>query len=490
MSIGISEKSPFSKKCAKKKKTAAQHTKGYVSSRSFSSTRQFEENDDFSGVPTIFAPITAIGKAGVAVIRISGSKALQAVKFLGVNKNLKPRISNLCSITDPESKEIIDNALITFFKAPNSFTGEDVIELNLHASSYIIRRVTELLLKLEDVRLAEAGEFSKTAFLNGKMDLVQAEAIVDLIESETKEQHKQALRQMHGDLSNIYENWRERLINITANIEAYIDFPDEDLPEDIINDLESRVKELIEEINNHLHDNKRGEKIRNGLSLAIIGAPNVGKSSLINYLAKSEVAIISDIAGTTRDIVETHLEIAGIAVVIADTAGLRETEDLIEKEGVKRALKKADLADLKILVLDVNDLKDFNKNIDISLNDSLVVINKVDLKEVTIPDNIKKYNPILISIKNKINLEELLRILEEKVKNLTLPGNSALITRQRYRYALKEALDNLSVFSLQKNIELAAEDLRLAVRAIGKITGKVEVDDILDVIFSGFCIGK
>ena len=441
---------------------------------------------------TIFAPITAIGKAGVIIIRISGDKALQALHYLGIKNKIVPRQSALCKISDPENQQIIDYCLITFFKAPNSFTGEDVIEINLHASSYIIKRIMQILSEIEDFRLAEPGEFSKIAFLNNKMDLVQAEAIADLISAETSQQHKQALRQMQGALSKIYEEWRMELINITANIEAYIDFPDEDLPDDIISDIEKRIANLITAIKNHIKD-KRGEKIKNGLSLAIIGAPNVGKSSLINYLTKSEIAITSEIAGTTRDVIETHLEIAGIAVNIADTAGLRVSDDIIEQEGVKRALKKAELADLKILVLDVNNINsyDFEENISLTDKDSLILINKSDLKQkITIPKKLQKHNPLLISIKEQNNMRQLIDILEKKVKNLALPANNALITSERYRQSLLETLTNLDNFSLSKNIEFAAEDLRLAIRAIGKITGKVEADDILDVIFRGFCIGK
>ena len=338
------------------------------------------------------------------------------------------------------------------------------------------------MLELKDVRLAEAGEFSKRAFLNEKMDLVQAEAIVDLIESETAAQHSQALRQLQGELGEIYDNWRYELIKITANIEAFIDFPDEDLPADIVDDLESRVANLVTQIKEHLNDNRRGEKIRQGLSLAIIGAPNVGKSSLINYLARSEVAIVSEIAGTTRDVVNVHLNIADVPMVISDTAGIRKTEDIIEKEGVKRALQKAEDADLKILLLDVDNLEIAQDLLD---EKTLLVVNKIDLNS-----DLQLGGAILISIKQKINLEELLKQLEERVKSLTCCASHPPITRARYRHSLNAVVDNLLEFSLQKNIEFAAEDLRLSVREIGKITGKVEVDDILDVIFSGFCIGK
>lgn len=435
---------------------------------------------------TIFAPITAIGKAGVSVIRISGPKAADCLRYFGITKNLEERKALLRKIIDPRNGNIIDIALITLFPAPNSFTGEDVVEIALHSSPYILKTIFELLSKIENVRMAEPGEFSKIAFLNDKMDLVEAEALSDLIASETEIQHQQALNQMQGNLSKIYDNWRTELINISANIEAYIDFPDQDLPEDIIDNLEKQIKKIINEVETHLHDNKRGEKIRTGLSLAIIGPTNAGKSSLINYLAKSEIAIVSDIAGTTRDVVETHLEIAGIPVIIADTAGIRETDNEIEIEGIKRAVKKAENADLKILILDATDLRNWAKIDD----QTLLVINKTDKSSNEIPDFLKKFNPLLISIKENINLDQLIISLENRVKELASPGSTPLITRARYREALSEVLENLSYFSLTKNIELAAEDLRLAVRSIGKITGKVDVEEILDKIFAGFCIGK
>ncbi|MCE3255876.1 MAG: trmE [Rickettsiaceae bacterium] len=438
---------------------------------------------------TIFAPITPLAKSAIIVLRISGNKASECLKFLGVTKKLEDRKSEFVALKDSKNGETIDHALVTFFKGPNSFTGEDVVEISLHGSIYIARKIIDLLSEIENVRMAEAGEFSKRAFLNNKIDLIQAEAIVDLIESETLAQHRQALLQLQGELGKIYENWRQELIKITANIEAFIDFPDEDLPQDIIDNLESRISNLISEIKTHLNDNQRGEKIRQGLSLAIIGAPNVGKSSLINYLAKSEVAIVSEIAGTTRDVIDVHLDIGGVAVIISDTAGIRETQDLIEKEGVKRALQKAKAADLKIVVTDVENQQNFLEELGELDENTIIAVNKIDLKK-SVPEKINGFQPILISVKNKIGLEILLGEIEKKVQTLAFQNSSPPITRARYRQALNNIIDNLSQFCLQKNIEFAAEDLRLAIREIGKINGKVEVDDILDVIFAGFCIGK
>ena len=311
--------------------------------------------------------------------------------------------------------------------------------------------------------------------------MVQAEAIPDLIAAETAAQHKQALRQLEGKLGEIYEDWRFRLIETSAMIEAAIDFPDEDLPKNIIDKVEGSVKKLSAEIAAHLNDGKIGQKIKDGLNLAIIGAPNVGKSSLINFLAQSEVAIVSEIAGTTRDVVETHLSIAGVAVKISDTAGLRETEDKIEAEGIRRALKKAGEADLKIFLVDAKnpiirkDLIDEN---------TIVVMNKIDL----LSDQKNEF--LSISLTNNINTSQLLKKLEEKILEILPTQNSPLITQERYRNALKNSVANLENFSLTKNIELAAEDLRMTAREIGKITGKVDIENILDVIFSRFCIGK
>jgi tRNA modification GTPase len=433
---------------------------------------------------TIFAPITQPIRAGISVIRISGSQTIKCLKSLGFKGEPQHQKVTFQKIIDPKSSEIIDEVLISFFKSPQSFTGEDVAEVSIHASPFIAKKIFEILSAQENCRFAEAGEFSKRAFLNGKIDLVQADAIPDLIASETEAQHKQALRQLSGKLGAIYEDWRFRLIEISAMIEAAIDFPDEDLPKNITDKVESDVEKLRSEILSHLNDGKIGQKIKSGLSLAIIGAPNVGKSSLINFLAQSEVAIVSEIAGTTRDIVEVHLEIAGVPIRISDTAGIRETTDKIEMEGIRRALKKAAEADLKIFLIDAKNpiLRE-----DLIDQNTILVRNKIDLLSSEL-DEFK--DSISISLSENKNTSNLLKKLEEKVLELIPNHSSPLITQERYRVALKNSVANLENFSLAKNIELAAEDLRLAAREIGKITGKIDIENILDVIFSRFCIGK
>ncbi len=438
---------------------------------------------------TIFAPITAIGISGVATVRISGDKALWCLKQLGVNNLPRANQVKFAKIFDQKNSELIDETVVAFFQAPHSFTGEDVVEISIHGSPYILKKLIQVLSSFDRVRMAQPGEFSKIAFLNGKIDLVQAEAIVDLIKSETEAQHQQALKQLSGELGRIYDNWRTSIIEILALIESFIDFPDEDLPDYVIDEATKKVRKLSDEISLHLNDNKRGQKIKDGLSLAIIGSPNVGKSSLLNFLAKSEVAIVSEIAGTTRDIIEIHLDIAGVAVKIADTAGIRESEDRIEQEGIKRALKKAQDADLKIILVDAAD-KGFETDFGSQNSQNVItVLNKIDLVGEVLEKSAQNYD-VGISLKTGENLEVLLKKLEEKVLEILPKQANPLITQERYRVALSQALDSLANFSLEKNIELAAEDLRIASYEIAKITGRIDVDDILDVVFSKFCIGK
>ncbi len=455
---------------------------------------------------TIFAPITSINQSGVCVIRISGDKTLDCLEKLGVNTS---KISHqkiiFNKILDLKNNEVIDECLISYFKAPNSFTGQDIAEISIHASTYIFQKISEILSKIEDVRMAQAGEFSKRAFLNNKMSLIEAEAIPDLIASETELQHKQALRQLSGKIGKIYDDLRQKIIEILALIEAVIDFPDEDLPENIIKDIKQNLAN-IKKIINEILANHIAQKIKTGINLAIIGEPNVGKSTLLNFLAKSEIAIVSDVAGTTRDIIETHLNIAGAVVKIADTAGIRTTQDKIEEQGVIRAIKKSKDCDIKILMLDAKKLEISDKIANLIDKNTLVLINKIDeinhlvqqKIDQKISDLIKNkanitfdsQNLLKISLKNQQNLDLLISLLEQEVKKQIPNNNSAIITQERHRSHLKSALAHLEEFSFSKPIELAAEDLRLASQEIGKITGKIGVENILDVIFGSFCIGK
>lgn len=440
---------------------------------------------------SIFAPITALANSSIVTIRISGEEALLCLQKFSVKKTPKANEVIFSKIYD-EQKNIIDEVVISYFKAPHSFTGQDVLEISLHSSIYILKQVLQILSKIPNFRAAEAGEFSKIAFLNNKLDLVQAEAVVDLIAAETKAQHRQAIRQLQGELGEIYDSWRFQIIEILALIESAIDFPDEDLPQNIIDQVIKKVANLKNEIASHINDKQRGQKIKDGLSLAIIGLPNVGKSSLLNFLAKSEVAIVSEIAGTTRDVIEIHLDIAGIAVKIADTAGLRQSQDVIEQEGVKRAHKKAAEADIKLLVIDAANAKISAIEQELIDENTIIIVNKIDLTQTNpqLPNFINDKNVVNISVAKKQNTDLLLNKLEEKVLEILPQQSMPLITQERYRLCLSSALDALDDFSLDKNIELAAEDLRIAGQAIGKITGRINVDDILDVVFTKFCIGK
>ena len=445
---------------------------------------------------TICATITSPLRSSITVIRISGSQTLECLAKIGVKNQPIPQKSFFHKIIFDDNNELIDEAIITFFKAPRSFTGEDVAEISIHSSQYILKRIFAKLLSLENVDLASAGEFSKRAFLNGKIDLVQAEAIPDLIASETEAQHKQAISQLSGNLGKIYENWRHKIIEISAFIEALIDFPEDDLPTSIIDKINNDVIDLKTQISQHLNDNKAGHKIKNGLSLAIIGAPNAGKSSLMNFLAQSEVAIVSEIAGTTRDVIETHLEIAGVPVVISDTAGIRLSTDLIEQEGVKRALSKAQNADIKIYLIDV-----LNPIIQKNLVDerTILVFNKVDkifnneinYKKIISDAGINTENNFLtISVIKNINISKLFEALKYKIDLLIPSFNSPLITQERYRISLQNCLNSLENLNLSANIELCAENLRICANEIAKINGKIDIENILDLIFSKFCIGK
>ena len=438
---------------------------------------------------TIFACATAPVKSGVSIIRISGDKSFKALSALCNTDKIKPRYAVLRKIFNPIDKQLIDEALILWFPAPKSFTGEGVVELHIHGSLAVINEIMEVLSSFSDLRIAEAGEFSRRAFENGQMDLTEAEGLADLIDAETKMQARQAVMQSRGSLRELYDKWRKTIIKILANIEAYIDFPDEDIPEDVTKEIIESVSSLSISIKNHLNDGNKGEILRRGLYAAIIGAPNVGKSSLINHLAKRDVAIVSDVEGTTRDVIEVHLDIAGFPVILADTAGIREQAGEIEGEGIKRALQKAEDANLKIIMLSSDNLEsDMIKYAD---ENTIVIINKADLAgQGTISGELAKYKPILISVTENKGLDQFYAQLKKWIsENFSMPDDP-LITRTRHRNLLTESVKSLDKFSLEQDIVTAAEDLRIAATSLGKITGHIDIEEILDEIFSSFCIGK
>lgn len=443
---------------------------------------------------TIFAQSSAFGKAGVAVFRISGPKSLEVLQLLTGRKDFKSRLMYYQQITVPETKELIDNVIVVYFKSPGSFTGEDVVEIHTHGSKAISIMLTNALLNIAGVRLAEAGEFTKRAFFNNKFDLTAAEGIADLINAETIMQHKQAIRQANGKLEELYNNWRSQLLKIISLLEAYIDFPDEDIPDTVLNEVTNTHTILVNTISEYLNDNRKGELLRSGLKLAIIGPPNVGKSSLLNFLMQRDIAIVSNIAGTTRDIIEGHLDIGGYPIILQDTAGIREeSSDIIEQEGIKRAINSAKTADIKIIMFDAEKLdSSINEDI-INLIDenTITIINKIDLIEASKIFSIEnKYKCLRVSVKNNIALSSILKNIENIADNMAGFTETPYITNQRHRNYLQQALSHLTAFSLDNDLVLATEDIRMTARCIGAITGVINVEEILGEIFKNFCIGK
>lgn len=440
---------------------------------------------------TIFALASGSGTSGVAVIRLSGTKANFALETL-TNKPLPtPRLATLALLVDRDGVAL-DKALILRFEGPASFTGEDVVELHLHGGRAVIDGVISALGQIEGLRPAEPGEFTRRAFENGKMDLTEAEALADLIHAETEAQRKQALRQMDGALSALYEDWRHRLVGALAYAEAGIDFSDEELPEGIEEEAKDKVRILDREIAAHLADGHRGEMLRDGVHIAILGPPNAGKSSLLNLLAKREAAIVSDQAGTTRDIIEVHLNLGGYPAILADTAGLRESGEAIEAEGIRRALARAEQADFKIVVLDGKDwpaVDDVSRG-QIDQN-CFLLLNKAEcLSRITDNLSINGVDALPVSVKENTGINQLLARLEQEIEKRCGADTAPALTRERHRQQLEITRNHIADYLQNPDTVLGAEDLRLATRALGRITGRVDVEDLLDVIFSDFCIGK
>ena len=442
---------------------------------------------------TIYALASGSGISGVAVIRVSGDNVKRVIKLLTGKELPSPRVATLRKINNINTSELIDEGIIIWFPGPESYTGEDMAEFHVHGGKAVILAIQNQISRIENCRLAEPGEFTKLAFQNGKINLLKAESIADLISAETEIQRLQAVKIMQGKSSEKFNELREKLIKILSYVEAKIDFPDEDLPEDKIKQIRNNSSKVLYEITKILNDQKVGEIVREGFKIAIVGPTNAGKSSLLNNLANREVAIVSEIAGTTRDVIETHLNIDGYPVVISDTAGIRESKDEIEKKGIKLSLKKAEKADLKLVVVDA-------RNIDLSgfLNDllkdnAILVVNKSDLLKEKLHSEITKFKHVLISLKKNLNIEKLISEIKNNLKDKFIFEEDILITRERHRQHLMQCSDHLKSF-LQKNdkkdFDKAAEDLRLATRHLGMIVGKVDVEEILGSIFNDFCIGK
>ena len=441
---------------------------------------------------TIYALSSGSSTSGIAIIRISGPKTKNIIKSFTVGSFPKSRIATLKKIVKIENKELIDEGIIIWFPSPNSYTGEDMAEFHVHGSRAVIQSILDNISKIEGCRLAEPGEFTKRAFLNEKINLLKAESIGDLIASETEIQRKQALKIMSGKSSEKFDSWRKILLKMLSNLEAKIDFPDEDLPSNILNNIKKDSQKVKLEIKKVLNDSKVGERVREGFKIAIIGPTNAGKSSLLNYFSKREVAIVSEIAGTTRDIIEVHLNIDGFPVVMSDTAGIRDSKDEIEKKGIKLALKRAEDADLNILVFEPKSVDFTGFLSDLNIEKSIFVINKSDLGIIKSKE-LDKYKPILISIKDETNIEKLIDKIKKNLTNKFVSVEDTLITRERHRQHLEKCISHLDDFSKKEkdsDFDKAAEDIRLATRHLGMLVGKVDVEEILGSIFNDFCIGK
>jgi tRNA modification GTPase len=456
-------------------------------------------------VDTIYAlstPVPSRAHPGaISVIRLSGPRAAEALIFLTERRAFErghsardpalpePRRMALRSVYDPTSGETIDRGLVVWFEAPNSETGEAMAELHLHGGRAVVGGALDAIAKLGFCRMAEPGEFTRRAFENGKLDLTKAEAIADIVAAETDQQRRQALQQMDGALHRLYEDWRTLGLRTLAHLEAAIDFPDEDLPAGIADEVHAGITRLQAEIAAHL-DDRRGERLREGLHVAIIGPPNAGKSSLLNLLARRDAAIVSETAGTTRDVIEVHLDLGGWPVVLADTAGLRESGDAIEQEGVRRARARANSADLRLLVLDATgDWRSARDKLVASTERwdgarDIVVVNKIDRASVDDADVVP------LSALSGDGLPELLARIERAAAALMQESGAPPLTRARHREALVECQESLARALTASEIALAAEDVRLAMRALGRITGTVRIDELLDIIFRDFCIGK
>ncbi len=442
---------------------------------------------------TIFAPASAAGKAAVAMVRVSGDEAGHVLRRLTGNMPLpEARRSTLRAIREPANGDEIDRAVVIWFPAPASFTGEDVAEFHIHGGRAVLAALLRALDGMEGLRPAEAGEFSRRAFEYGKLDLTAAEGIADLIDAETELQRRQALRQSEGNLGALYEGWRERLIKIRALVESTIDFSDQELPDGVLDRVAPEISAIADEIDAHLADDHWGERLRDGIQIAILGPTNAGKSSIINRLAGRDAAIVSPDAGTTRDIVEVRLDLAGWPLTVADTAGLRTAEGAVEEEGIRRARALAEAADLNIVVLDGAHWPEGAEEAAMLADErALFVLNKCDLLDnKTRVARVVGQGALNVSCKTGEGIDDLFVRIREHLEARHSPSAAPLPTRARHRHALEKCLESLYGCDIDVGQELAAEELRLATDSLGRITGRVDIEQVLDIVFKEFCIGK
>ncbi|XP_051967778.1 tRNA modification GTPase GTPBP3, mitochondrial isoform X2 [Xyrauchen texanus] len=465
---------------------------------------------------TIFALSSGQGRCGVAVIRVSGPASALSISCLTSSTRGLPaaRTATLRNIIHPQTQELLDRGLVLWFPGPGSFTGEDCAEFHIHGGPAVINGVLQALGSLPGLRPAESGEFTRRAFYAGKLDLTEVEGLGDLIHAETEAQRRQALRQMAGDLGRVYQDWSVRLKRCLAHVEAFIDFSEDELIEDgILNDVDTAVRQLQTEMENHLLDQRRGERLRSGVQVVIAGSTNAGKSSLLNMLTQRPSAIVSPTAGTTRDVVEVPLDIGGYPVLLSDTAGLRDTTDSVEQEGVRRARQRVEQADLSLVVVDLTQLPSdpqlvpdfltgYLRNILEHRQHCVLILNKSDLISAEQNSSIRASlwlagdvpPACFLSCHTKDGLDGLLTVLQDRLKTLCgdpLIGSPSL-TQTRHRTHLQKSIEALHQYFQYKHVDLvlAAEGLRLGLNSLGRITGRVGAEEILDVIFKDFCIGK
>jgi tRNA modification GTPase len=444
---------------------------------------------------TIFAVATARGRAGVAILRLSGPAAAKVCRCLTGRPPPPPRRASLRRLHDPADGGLLDQALVLWFPGPDSQTGEDMLELQTHGSPGVLGALADILAAIPGLRPAEPGEFARRAFHGGRLDLTAIEGLADLVAAETRAQVRQAARQLDGALGRLYEAWREALLQALARLEAEIDFAaEEEVPAGMLAVIRPEIERLTAAIAAHLTDGGRGERLRDGLRVAILGPPNAGKSTLLNLLAQRDVAIVAATPGTTRDVLEVPLDLAGLPVTLVDTAGLRAAVDDVEAEGVRRARRQAAEADLRLLLVDGGCWPALDPETAALIDDqALVVVSKVDLGSVPAPALVAGRAALRLSCRTGEGVTAVLEALAGRAAAMLAVGAEPVLTRARHRSALQAAAEALGRFlaaDRETDLALLAEDLRLASRALGRITGKVGVEDLLDRIFGEFCIGK